>query len=240
MWRIENLFENPAIEAKIDIFDKCAKITLKGSSYSLGRVVYPIGAVRPNHYAKITVPTEKSSPDTEIKIYEIYYGEGKELLRQYVDESRPSLVPDGADSLDIVVLVRGFCADTVKLGTPIFEELREYEPRLVKIASIDVTPKLAGGVKRTCAVNLDWAVERIDEVCEREKPDLVLLTEIFLTLGVELEKPGIDYVRFDGPEIKKLRDVAKKHHTYLSFSSTKPTITDTTTTARRLSTERAR
>ena len=55
-------------------------------------------------------------------------------------------------------------------------------------------------------------------MCTKEHPDLVLLTEIFYTLGVELEKPGIDYLRLDSPEVKSLCDMAKKHHTYLSFS----------------------
>lgn len=46
MWKIENQFENPIIEAKVDIKDCCATVTLKDSSYSLARIVTTLGAVR--------------------------------------------------------------------------------------------------------------------------------------------------------------------------------------------------
>ena len=218
MWKIENLFENPAIEAKVDTKDCFATVTLKDSSYSLARIVAPIGAVREKHYCKIDVKIEKSNPDTEIKIYEIYYKDNTELLRQYVDDERLSLVPEGANRLDVVALVRGFTGDVVKIYNPTYTELENYKPRMVRIASLDVTPVLPEGKKRTLKDNLDAALQKIDEVCAKEHPDLVLLTEIFYTLGVELEKPGIDYLRLDSPEIKQLCDMAKKHRTYLCFS----------------------
>lgn len=193
-------------------------MTLKDSSYSLARIVTTLGAVREKHYAKIDVKIEKSNPDTEIKIYEIYYNGDRELLRQYVDEERLSLVPEGADRLAVVVLVRGFAGDSVKIYNPTYTEIKKYEPRMVRVASLDVTPKLPAGKKRTLKDNLDAALAKIDEVCTKEHPDLVLLPEIFYTLGVELERPGIDYLRLDSPEIKQLCDMAKKHRTYLSFS----------------------
>ncbi len=218
MWKIKNLFENPAIEAKVDIKECCATVTLKDSSYSLARIATTLGAVREKYYSKIDVKIEKSNPDTEIKIYEIYYKGTSELLRQYVEEERLSLTPEGADRLDIVVLVRGFSGDTVKIYNPTYTEIKPYEPRMVKVAALETTPSLPKGQKRTLKDNLDAALAKIDEVCTKEHPDLVLLTEIFYTLGVELEKPGIDYLRLDSPEIKSLCDMAKKHRTYLSFS----------------------
>ena len=218
MWKIENMFENRAIEARVQIKNCCADICLKEDAYSVARICCTLGEVRERHFAKIDVKTENLSPDTEIKIYEIYYKDDAELLRQYVDPNRPSLVPAGANRLDIAVLVRGFTKDTVKIYNPTYTELEEYKPRMVRIASLDVTPKLPAGKKRTLQDNLDAALAKIDEVCTKEHPDLVLLTEIFYTLGVELEKPGIDYLRLDSPEVKSLCDMAKKHHTYLSFS----------------------
>ena len=218
MWKIENLFENPKIEASVKISEDFAEVTLMESSYSLARIVTSLGKVNPLRYQKIDVCVEKSNPDTDVKIYEIYYGEGRELLRQYVDRTRLSLVPEGADRLDVAVLVRGSSGDVVKISNPTVTELDGYKPRFVKIAAIDTTYAPPEGREKTLRDNLDSALSKIDEICKKENPDLVLLPEIFYTLGVTLKRPGEDYLRLDSPEIKSLCDMAKKHRIYLSFS----------------------
>ena len=140
------MFENEAIEARISLLENGAEIELKSDHYSLARIAYDLGEVKSLYYGKITVDVEKSNPETIVKIYELYYKEGKEIKCQYLDESGIGLAPEGADRAEIAVLVRGYDAGVVKIGEPSYTELDAYKPRPVKIAAVNVTPKLEPGV----------------------------------------------------------------------------------------------
>lgn len=214
MWREENLFENEAIKADVELLGHSAKITLKDSHYSLARLVFHVGEIPPLHYGRVMLDVDKKSPDTDVKIYEIYSSDKGELLRRYLDPEEPTLVPEEATRLDVAVLVRSHSADTVTLGQPRFELMSQYKPRNVKIASVVVEPALAEGIERTAEINLQTAIDKVNEICDKEHPDLVVLSERFLSTGL----PKRAYINFGGEEMKRLCEMAKRNNIYFSCS----------------------
>ncbi len=214
-------YDNGVIKADVVHSDKYSTVTIDGGGYSLARIVSEIGTVKPNYFYDIDVKTESTSGKSDIDVLEIWYAQnGREISMQYVDPDKLSLSPEGAARLVVYVLVRGTEADTVKVSIPKIRTVKEYESRDVIIAAVTPTRTPVSGRARTMQDNLNDALASIDALCANAatKPDLILLTEIFNTIGITFASPHDSYIRLDSDFIKALQGKAKEHAIYLSFS----------------------
>ncbi len=220
-WSTGRSFKNAAIEAAAQHFDTYSTVTLKDGHYSLAKIITESVPVKPKYFYKIDVRYETQNPDTVVEVLEIYRNsKGEELRCQYVEEDGESISPADAASLCVYALVRGNEKDTVKVYTPELTELSPYKKRNVTLAAICIDKTTSVGRKRTVRDNIDYVFAKIDELCAdpKCKPDVILMTERFHTIGVKFSSYYDSFIGIDGDIVNQMRAKAKEHGIYLCFS----------------------
>ncbi len=219
-WYTRNSFINDKIEAEAEHRDGFSVITLSKGTYSLTRIISEVDGIKENFYYNIKVDTEAAGEEIDIDILEAYFNaDGKELLHQYITDERPSLAPVGAVRLEISLLARGSLGGTVKAYIPTVSELKPYEKREVTLAAVTLDTHSVKDRARAPQDNIDEALAKIDMLCKKErKPDVVLFTERFHTMGITYNHLSDSFITIDSDYVKAMQKKAREHGIYICFS----------------------
>ena len=153
----------------------------------------------------------------------IFYDEaGKELAKGYFMESRRVVSPVGTKEIDIEVLLTSERHSSFFLKNMCLNNEGAYQKRMAKVVALSsfVCSEPSANFHRTYREAVEDTLASVRLVCEKEHPDMIVLTEnVFQTRnypGTYYEHPN----RFDGsdPDVNALCGLAKEYNSYIVCS----------------------
>ena len=175
----------------------------------------------PLHFYTLSAETNAEGLSYRL-LYIFYDGNGKELAKGYFMADRHVVSPADTKEIDIEVLITSECHSSFSLKNMCLVDCGEYQKRTAKIAALSsfVCKDVGPTWNRSYKEAVEETLESVDFVCEKEHPDMVVLTEnVFQTrtyFGTYYSNPN----RLDGsdPDVNALCERAKKYHTYIVCS----------------------
>ncbi len=140
----------------------------------------------------------------------------KILVKGYADNDEIISSPINAAKLELAVLVCSFEKGSCSISNIKVEYQGEYKSKNVKLATIALDYS-SQPLPVTKEYNLNSSLQKIDEVCINENPDLIVLTETFYTRKTMLPTKKCSLPENSEP-IMLMREKAKKYKTFIAFS----------------------
>ncbi len=219
-WVDEKKYGNDLVLGRVEIKDDIAKISLNEKNYSMASISFTITDLpKEKRYITIDFKTETDGIAT-IKYLAAWFTGQTEIYKGYINSGEKIIMRDNADSIVVTALIMSRKGGNVKIPLPKVTAGEIVKPRRAKLAAVSIPYVfLKDTLKRDLIPSdiLEASLNRIDALVRIDNPDLIVLTECFLTRNVVY--PFIEsFVTEDGPEITKMRQKAKEHKVYLSFS----------------------
>lgn len=182
------------------------------SEENYGCVVFErkVKNIKPNYYYRVE-SNIKNNNLTVKTIVGFINNEGVEINKVYAEENKSMLSCENASSALITVMVWGKNGGNFSLESLTLKEEGEYIPKKVVLASVGVP---YNRTVRTPEWNMEQTIKSIDRLCEKNKPDIIVLTEHFYDRWTGLQIP----LELDSKPIKLLCEKAREYSTYLVFS----------------------
>ena len=171
--------------------------------------------VKPGYNYKINYELETENPMARVMFG---WYKGKEaLVKGYLEFSGEEILcPPEAEYLKITFRFNSFRKEKGKIMALTGECAGEYKPRKVRLAAVAI-PHIYFPESQPVEYNLGETLKQIDRLCEREKTDLIVLTETFYTRKT-LEEPHLIALPADSRPIKVICEKAKEYNTYIALS----------------------
>lgn len=217
-WKIKMPYRDR--DVTIGMQDTDLSVDIKDERYTVIVARYRMGAVGNHFYSLDTVAETK---DLLYRFLYIFYdAENKELAKGYFMEGRKVVSPEKTASVDIEVLITSEGQGSFSLKGMQLCDMGEYQKRMARVVALSsFVVKEPGAVwHRSYEESVCDTLASIDLVAEKERPDMIVLTEnVFQTrtpIGNYYGNPN----RLDGsdPAINALCERAKKYHTYITCS----------------------
>ena len=217
-WKIKMPYRDR--DVTIGMQDADLSVDIKDERYTVVVARYRMGAAGNHFYSLDTVAETK---DLLYRFLYIFYdAENKELAKGYFMEGRKVVSPGGTASVDIEVLITSEGQGSFSLKGMQLCDMGEYQKRMARVVALSsFVVKEPGAVwHRSYEESVHDTLASIDLVAEKERPDMIVLTEnVFQTrtpIGNYYGNPN----RLDGsdPAINALCERAKKYHTYITCS----------------------
>ena len=146
-----------------------------------------------------------------------WFPEDKYGYRLYINDGEEVYVPEGMDCFTVSAVISAKEDAIVTLGNIGFDYVRDYQPKNVCMCSIsdDAIPREAW--KSQMSVTEVYC-RKIDEIVEKEHPDIITLTEHFHNMNVQNMKLEDKFITYDSPIIKMISDKARQHGIYICGS----------------------
>lgn len=193
------------------------RISLKGKNYvslQFNSVTYDI---LPEHNYRINFNLDVKGENAWAKVvYGWYNSEKQAIIKGYVSEGDVILSPKGASYLKISLNVHSYKPAEFKMSSLSAYSNGKYSLRNVRLSTIALKYPIYPA-KKDCEDNLKETLEKIDELCSKEHPDLVVLTETFYTRKCRMPVKIASLPENSRP-IHLIREKAKKYNTYIVFS----------------------
>ena len=137
--------------------------------------------------------------------------------RLYINDGEEVSVPEGMDCFSITAVICSERDATVTLSDIEFDPVRDYQSKNVCMCAItdDAVPREAW-VSQLAVT--EFYCRKIDEIVEKEHPDVITLTEHFHNMNVQNMKLEDKFITYDSPIIKMISDKAKQHGIYICGS----------------------
>lgn len=136
--------------------------------------------------------------------------EGEEITRQYVEPGKSFSSPEGAASVIVVVVIWGKKGEFI-LNELSLEELEEHKTKKIVAATVGIK---YNRTVRTPEWNMAETLKTIDRLCEKNNPDIIVLTELFYDRWTGGKIP----LELDSEPVKIISEKAKECNTFICFS----------------------
>lgn len=159
-----------------------------------------------------------SKGNTKVKILVNWYNEeGIRKYRSYINKEITLSAPDEMKSFDFTVVIYAFSDAVATLGHIDVVVSGKYQPKKVTLCAITQLVECYSNTHPD--VILQTYLDKIDEICEKHHPDIIVMGEHTHNLGCE-EMFGERYlfISEDGNVITKFREKAKEKGIYISGS----------------------
>lgn len=146
-----------------------------------------------------------------------YNGEGIRRYRSYIEKEDKLSAPDEMKSFDITVIVYAFSNAVATLSDIEVSLCGKYQPKNVTMCAI---PQLVPSHSNTHPdIILKTYLDKIDEICDKDNPDIIVMGEHTHNLGCE-EMFGERYlfIEEDSKVINEFKKKAKERGIYISGS----------------------
>ena len=146
-----------------------------------------------------------------------WFPEERYGYRLYINNGEEVCVPEGMECFDIAAAICTDKDEAVSLGDIEFDYVSEYKPKNVCMCAIrdDTIPREAWDSQMSVT---DAYCRKIDEIVEKEHPDVITLTEHFHNMNVRNMSLEDKFITCDSPIIKMISVKAKQHGIYICGS----------------------
>ncbi len=149
-------------------------------------------------------------------IYGWYNEKDEVLVKGYISSGDKIISPEGAVSLKISLNVHSYEYSECELNELKVYKKEKYCPKFAKLSTIALKYPIYPE-KKLKEDNLSETIEKIDELCINEHPDLIVLTETFYTRKCQLPLK-LACLPEDSEPVNVIRKKAKEYNTYIVFS----------------------
>ena len=182
--------------------------------YSMVNIASEVSDFETDKYFNIDLKYEGKIDKFKVLAY--WSKNGNMCLREYFNSD--VIIPmEGADKVIVQVLMYGKEGE-VKIAPLNITYGEKIKERKATVAAICIDGFVSQHGQRTCEDNLNETLQRIDDLCADQKPDIVVATETFYSRNITKDPYDETFLRLDSPEIKKIQDAAAKHGIYIAFS----------------------
>lgn len=188
---------------------------LSGIRYTAVEFARISKSISGNSFYRISYEKEEKNLSVKV-IYGWLDEKGENLARGYADDGQSIVSPEGAVFLELCVLFFSYEKGEGEVRNLKAEYLGEYEPKPVKLATVALD-YFNQTIPVSREYNLNSTLEKIDELCKAESPDIIVLTETFYTRKTLLPVRECA-LEEDSEPIRLVRERAKKYNTYIAFS----------------------
>lgn len=193
------------------------KIILKGKKYISVQFEKTAQGILPDTVYEVTYNLKVKNDKMCNKVMYGWYDEGGEaLVKGYVKSGEKIISPEDAASLKISLNVHSYEYQECEFDGLTVYEKEKYCPKFVKLSTIALKYPIYPE-KKAKEDNLSETVEKIDELCEKEHPDLIVLTETFYTRKCQLPLK-LACLPEDSEPLNIIREKAKQYSTHIVFS----------------------
>ena len=214
-WYKDLPYESRATSVKANILPGIAEAEF-GDKYGIMQFSCDVSDFDTDKILKFNIDIKSSG--CMIDIYAIWYKNGKEVFKEYIEQSYNIKPYKGCDRLVISVLARSQENGRIKILRPSVEYGDKFTARNAVVSSLCIPYGFEWEHKqRECSRNLEDSICAIDRLCKDMKHDLVVLTENFYSRNTCADFASAA-IREDGKEIELMRQAAARNKTYLSFS----------------------
>ena len=212
-WKVHKICEKESVTAKIS--EMGVHIAMEPVEYACAECISEIYPCVGNSVYRIVsdIPTQGAA----CRLILNWYKGTQSVARRYIDGTCEVVSPENVDGLSVVVMINGSEKKEIVFSEFTYERLRAYEPKMVKLASVSI------GYMSTEEANtldkqklMDLYVKYIDEA-GRENPDVILLTEHFHNIGLNIPYEE-KFITMEDEVIKTLQTKAAEYHTYIAGS----------------------
>jgi len=149
-------------------------------------------------------------------MYGWYDKNGNVLVKGYLSGNDKIVSPKDAGFLKISVNIHSSLKAECNFSDFKIEYMGEYKPHNITLSTIALKYPIYPA-KKDCRDNLKETLEKIDELCINENPDLIVLTEAFYTIKCQIPFKKACLPE-DSEPIMLIREKAKQYNTYIVFS----------------------
>ncbi len=219
-WNVKKICEESNI--KLSETDLGVYAELKPETYANLKLVSE--ALECNENAYYTINLNLCVEGAKSKcIISWYDTNDKELLRYYAKDGDEALSPEGAVKVKMHIIIYTKKNAKVFAGDFSIKYEREYEAKNVKIAALCLGEEKGleySNPESTAIFDVVVAefLKRIDQVAEKEHPDLILLGEHFHSVPVKGITIAEKAITMDGKVMTLMKEKAKEHKVFLAFS----------------------
>ncbi len=207
----------PNDNLEYNICGETLKIILKGKKYLSVQFEKTAQDILPDTVYEVFYNLKLNNDKMWHRVMYGWYDEkGEVLVKGYVKDGGKIISPEGAVSLKISLNVHSYEYAECEFSELKIYKKEKYFPKFVKLSTIalkyPVYPE-----KKSKEDNLSETVEKIDELCVNEHPDLIVLTETFYTRKCQLPLK-LACLPEDSEPLNIIREKAKQYNTYIVFS----------------------
>ena len=193
------------------------KIILKGKKYLSVQFEKTAQGILPDTVYEVTYNLKVDSDKMFSRVmYGWYDKSGEVLVKGYVKSGGKIISPEGAQSLKISLNVHSYEYQECEISELKVSEIGKYSPKFVTLSTIALKYPIYPE-KKPKEDNLSETVEKIDELCENEHPDLIVLTETFYTRKCQLPLK-LACLPEDSEPLNVIREKAKQYKTHIVCS----------------------
>jgi len=149
-------------------------------------------------------------------MYGWYDKDGNVLVKGYLSGKDKIVSPEETGFLKISVNIHSSLKAECNFSNFKIKCTGEYNPHNITLSTIALKYPVYPA-KKDCRDNLKETLEKIDELCINEKPDLIVLTEAFYTIKCQIPFRKACMSEASEP-VKLIREKAKKYNTHIVFS----------------------
>lgn len=156
--------------------------------------------------------------NTKIKILVNWYNEeGTRRYRSYIEKEAKLSAPDEMKSFSIDVVVYAFSDAIMSLGDVEVSLSGKYQPKNVTMCAIKQLVPCYSNTHPD--IILKTYLDKIDEICDKHNPDIIVMGEHTHNLGCEeMFGERYQFIEEDGHIIKAFREKAKERKIFISGS----------------------
>jgi len=218
-WIESELIKNKDVKGKVLINGNEAVLkSEKNGIYTTCACEALYSGLEKDYVYSFSLETEKADMDYKINFF-WHDKDGKEIAGGYLSKKDEILCPfDNAD-LKIIIRAYGRKAGFVKANLPGIKSMGKAKKRKAVLAAVPISYGFVHQHKlRTFDDNLKDSLLAIDGLMGDYKADIVVLTENFYTRCVNGKGFDESLLTIDSPQINQMREKAKEHKIYISFS----------------------
>lgn len=218
-WKISKQLKNKDVSADVQIngCEACISSNESGA-YRTAACETMFSGLEKDYVYTFDIKAENEGMDYKINYFWIDT-EGKELAGGYVD-TKDEILCD-FDNADLKISVRAYGREKgyVKVCLPQITVKEKYKKRKAVLAAIPISYGFVNQhTIRSFEDNLEDSLTAIDGLMGDYKADIVVLTECFYSRCINGRSYEESLLSIDSPQINALKDKAKQHKIYLTFS----------------------